>query len=348
MTALALRFVRAFGCLLYHLHLHRAIIWLHRKQPKVVLYHACEPLESDFLRGLHSNTTPTELATHLHYLTKHYRPVTLHQLSSGTLPEYACLIVFDDGYRSVYTGAWPLLKAAGVTATVYLVADALDNGALIWVNALLWLLHRHPREARVVLQEELGLSERLSAGDLVRIVQAQCTAPRVAELVGKCGVRAEVDLGTLAGQSQLYLSSEEIGTMALEGATFGNHTTSHPNLALLTAQDQAAEVTGADYRLSALPGWIPSLAYPFGIAGAPAREAARSLGYTSFMLVGGTNRELDPLRVARVPVGSATVAELFSDIEVVAPLKEWIRTTRSAANRALRWTAGGRESEGQA
>ena len=56
------------------------------------------------------------------------------------------MITFDDGYRSVYNAAYPLLKARGGPGN----GVSRDGGVVerqpmfVWVNALNWLLRRHP------------------------------------------------------------------------------------------------------------------------------------------------------------------------------------------------------------
>lgn len=57
-----------------------------------------------------------------------YRTVALqrvlHWLRTGAdLPDKAVVLAFDDGYRSVYSEAWPRLAAYGFSATVFLVTD---------------------------------------------------------------------------------------------------------------------------------------------------------------------------------------------------------------------------------
>src|SRR5207237_226556 len=49
--------LRWSGMLLYWLHLHPLVIWLARRRTRILLYHACEPTESDFIRDLESNTS---------------------------------------------------------------------------------------------------------------------------------------------------------------------------------------------------------------------------------------------------------------------------------------------------
>ena len=71
---------------------------------------------------------------HLAELTSEpYRVLPLHEiveaLESGTaLPDFALAITIDDGFRSVYTQAWPRLKAAGLPFTLFITSDVHDQG----------------------------------------------------------------------------------------------------------------------------------------------------------------------------------------------------------------------------
>jgi peptidoglycan/xylan/chitin deacetylase (PgdA/CDA1 family) len=56
-----------------------------------------------------------------------YTPITLEQwteIRAGRRksPNRPIAITFDDGYRSIYENAWPVLRRRGITATVFLVA----------------------------------------------------------------------------------------------------------------------------------------------------------------------------------------------------------------------------------
>ncbi|MBC7241338.1 MAG: polysaccharide deacetylase family protein [Anaerolineae bacterium] len=53
----------------------------------------------------------------------------VYHLTLGTsLPAKPVIITFDDGYRDIYTNAFPLLRAYGFTATVYVITDFVDRG----------------------------------------------------------------------------------------------------------------------------------------------------------------------------------------------------------------------------
>lgn len=69
---------------------------------------------------------------HLDWLAGHgYRPVALDDVVAAArgeraLPDKAVLLTFDDGLRSVYTHAFPLLRAYGYPALVAVVTDWVD------------------------------------------------------------------------------------------------------------------------------------------------------------------------------------------------------------------------------
>ena len=61
----------------------------------------------------------------------------LHEFlnGTGTLPEKAVVITIDDGYRSTYDVAFPILKKYGFPATVYVYSDFVNSGmALTWAQ----------------------------------------------------------------------------------------------------------------------------------------------------------------------------------------------------------------------
>ncbi|MCF7220830.1 poly-beta-1,6-N-acetyl-D-glucosamine N-deacetylase PgaB [Marilutibacter chinensis] len=74
-------------------------------------------------------------AAHLDWLAGHgYQPVALADVIAAAngerpLPDKAVLLTFDDGLRSVYTHAFPLLRAYGYPALVAVVTDWVDMPA---------------------------------------------------------------------------------------------------------------------------------------------------------------------------------------------------------------------------
>lgn len=81
-----------------------------------------------------------EFARQMAFLKKEgYRTVNMKELLNfidyqEPLPRKAVAITIDDGYRSVYDLAYPILKKHGFTATLFIYTDFIDNSP----NALTW------------------------------------------------------------------------------------------------------------------------------------------------------------------------------------------------------------------
>jgi peptidoglycan/xylan/chitin deacetylase (PgdA/CDA1 family) len=63
---------------------------------------------------------------------RNYQSITLEQWIAykekrGGLPRRPIIITFDDGYRSTYHTAWPILRRYGFSATVFLVASLIGK-----------------------------------------------------------------------------------------------------------------------------------------------------------------------------------------------------------------------------
>lgn len=313
------------GKLVYYLRLYPLVMWLNRREAKVLLYHACEVEESDWIRGLDSNTPPAVFGLHLDFLRRHYNVVPAAVLAHGPVPPRAVTITFDDGYRSVYTDAFPLLLERSMSATVYLITSVLDGNGLVWVNELNWYLHRRPQATRTVAAEVLGTGPDAPAGDILDHARRQFDPVTMKRMLDE--LSATDDCGDRFGDEayRLYVTWEEVLEMRDRGITFGAHTLTHPSLPRLEPTSIESEIVGSRDRIADVLGVCDSMAYPFGDVDARTRTVATACAFQSIMEVGGTNRPLEALSVARIPVFGKSHAELFAEIEVVAPIKAWAK-----------------------
>ena len=308
-----------FGIALYHAGLARLVIWLNRRSPKVLLYHACETSESDFIRGLQSNTTPQAFQQHLGLLQDRYRVIPLAQLEEGPIPERAVVITFDDAYRSVYDAAFPLLRAHGMPATVYVVTSVLDSRRLVWVNALAWLLNRHSEICTPIIQRTLRPAPAHSTRDFIIFAQEHFDSAVIESMLAEMWERTGATYADVVTDGHPYLRLDQIRELASLGWSFGSHTANHPNLRCIDEPERRAELDSALRAITQIGG-RPSLAYPFGEFDLDARRLAVSLGHTSVMEVWGVNTPLRLPQVARIPVTAESRAGLFAEMEVVTPI----------------------------
>ncbi len=105
----------------------------------ILLYHVVDEVETGELRRF--AVSPAEFERQLAYLAgEGYRSVTLEEWSSAarrgrSLPGRVTVLTFDDGYRDFFDTAWPLLRAYGFGALVFLVAKRV-GAANLWTGPL--------------------------------------------------------------------------------------------------------------------------------------------------------------------------------------------------------------------
>jgi peptidoglycan/xylan/chitin deacetylase (PgdA/CDA1 family) len=157
----------------------------------------------------------------------------------------------------------------------------------------------------------------------------RCQATQVERLLTELRADLGYDPAKVAAGAELYLGDDDLAELAGAGVSFGNHTVSHYDLARLDPASCAAQIRGAAARLAAVPGAVPSLAFPFGRRNEETRQVAIALGIGSLAEVGGSNARFDPTRIARVSVTHQSVGGLFAQMALVEPAKAWLARSRA-------------------
>ncbi|MEW6593852.1 MAG: polysaccharide deacetylase family protein [Thermodesulfobacteriota bacterium] len=99
-----------------------------------------------------------------HLAAERYRVIPLAELirllrDKKPLPEKTVVITIDDGYRTTYTNAWPLLRQYGFPFTVFLYTEGLERG---YSNYLTWAQVREMQAAGVDFQDHSYFHHRLA------------------------------------------------------------------------------------------------------------------------------------------------------------------------------------------
>lgn len=100
----------------------------------ILMYHyiSIPPADADEYR-LALSVTPNDFRQQMRYLAENgYNTIDLYDLSLAIvneqdLPPQPVIITIDDGYRDNYENAFPVLQEFGLTATIFLVTEFIDQ-----------------------------------------------------------------------------------------------------------------------------------------------------------------------------------------------------------------------------
>src|SRR5262249_31711791 len=84
----------------------------------------------------------------MRFLRKNYRLVSMQELIlellEGATTEPAVAVTFDDGYRDLYSEAFPILAKYQIPATIYLTVGSIDTGEVAWYDRIFLALQVVP------------------------------------------------------------------------------------------------------------------------------------------------------------------------------------------------------------
>lgn len=223
--------------------------------------------------------------------TQALAPVSLGRTGRASRPTFS--ISFDDGYLDTLEVAAPLLRAAGVPFTVYVVTDVVaGRRPAPWyeIAAHALLTPASAPRALAVLREDPLVAEWLSA----RGPSLTAALPRLSREVVERLKRMEDprraalcdalwrevgDTLRAHGRMPRYLDAAGVRALHALGAEISSHTCSHPILTSLDDRALATELADSRAYLCELVGDCPGLAYPNGDSDERIARAAEQAGY---------------------------------------------------------------------
>lgn len=186
-------------------------------------------------------------------------------LRSGTLPNSAACITFDDGYRDNATIALPILKKYGVPATFFISTMFIDGGRM-WNDDIIEAIRSV--EEPELNWEEFGLGHHMLRSHSERATAIEKVLTRVKYMphLGRSDLtNAIAGKHGLADKSELMMTRNDILTLRRAGMEIGGHTHSHPILSGISEAAAIADIERGKNELEAILNEpIFSFAYPNG------------------------------------------------------------------------------------
>ena len=298
----------------------------------IVMYHYVRDLERSRYPKIKGRTVE-EFKRQLDHIASCHTVVTAQQVAAAVrgedaVPENAAWLTFDDGYLDHYTNVFPLLFERGWQGSFFPPSQTVLDGKLLDVNKIHFILAADSRPEDIVREirsaldahsadpdvrpfeaywNELAKPNRYDPAEVVFIKRAlQFGLPESvrAEVVDRLFHRLVSD-DPAAFAAELYVSLDQLRTMARCGMYVGSHGASHRWLDRLSPAQQAAEIDNslAFLRSVGTPrqDWV--MCYPYGASDPSVlqllKQRSCSVALTTKPAVASLERD-DPLLLPRI------------------------------------------------
>ncbi len=316
--------------LLTHSGLHLLVDRLMPRRMLILGGHCVEHAECNASLPSDMKISRARLAAILARLGRRYDLTTvgagLQSLGSGRGRSLVALTM-DDGYRDNVQVLLPLLEELGASATIFIESAALDERRVNWTHKYFWLLDRMEpgvfaaEFAASCTDEPLGAQLVQAAGgeratyQMKRALKYDADQEQRDRVLDELFVARGGDEGALC--ERLYLTWEDARVLHGAGIEIGGHTVTHPVLAGLDPERQAAELVGSRQALErGLGVQVRAMAYPFGRRwdfDDNAVVAVAAAGYTCSVTThaGTVGPDSDPFQLKRWMVVEGTGMHLL-------------------------------------
>lgn len=300
------------------LRLTRAWRAIHRSSVPVLMFHGVLPdADASPFNARGKMISPGKMRSFLERLARMFRAVSmdefLDRMESGEKLSNAMVITFDDGYRNVYSHAYPVLREMGLPFAVFVSTGYVDTDRVMPSDVLNYSVAMTTARTlpKGVLPEETDLGSpeaKARALPLLKRSLASFGFDRANERLDWICERLGVRRDGAAWDDVRFLSSGQIREMSDGGVTFGGHTVTHAILSRESPERVRTEVRECKGTLESITGKaVASFAYPNGSRAdfdETSKRELREAGYAaSFATIHGLYRPGDdPFEIRRIGV----------------------------------------------
>jgi len=262
--------------------------------------------------------TPNTFKKHINILKKDFNVLPLKDLieillsdNPQKLPKRAIALTFDDGWKSTYTNAYPILKENNLPATIFLATSFIAEQKLFWTESAGFLV-KNPNAYDFIIDECLDPLEQYS---LKQIASSSDKDPaiRVDQVInffmGLAIKKRELLLRALSASilktfdTSSFLSNENILEMSNHNITFASHTHEHSICSKLTDIEFKEDIKKSlNYLQSIGITPLPFLCYPNGDFNSDNQQALAALGIKAAITVNKLDLKNKPPLISRVGI----------------------------------------------
>lgn len=188
----------------------------------------------------------------------------VQMLERKCLPPRAVAITFDDGYRSVFEQALPILLKYKLPATVFVSSGSLDT-SFMWNDVILEAVRSEQELSLDMRSVGLGVFSLESEDDRKQTATSLVNYSKYLSPAKRHHIVKVLQQRMPDKMPKLMLDRDMIMSLHRSGIEIGGHTVNHPILSRLCDEDALREIVDDKTSLEALIGApLRLFAYPNG------------------------------------------------------------------------------------
>ncbi|WP_442508727.1 polysaccharide deacetylase family protein [Novipirellula sp. SH528] len=260
-----------------------------------IMYHYVRDLQRSRFPSI-KGLSVEQFRGQVQYIKRHYHILTLAQCNAAiyageSLPKNGILLTFDDGLLDHFTVVFPILMNEGLTGVFYPPGEAVVEGKVLDVHKIHFILASVSNVDRLItdlfvcldqlrdattndlpsndsLWSQYAVATRLDCKEVIffkHVLQSGLPSAVRKQLLAQLFARY-VSEDEVAFAAELYVSQDQMRTMANCGMEFGSHGWRHDWLNTLSEQEQIVDIDRSIDFLKDAGVWTPdwSMCYPYG------------------------------------------------------------------------------------
>jgi len=278
----------------------------------ILLYHGLNngaPIS--FIDPLYPSRSVKTFEEDIHFMNTHFEAVSLGDIieRKGVFERPSYHVTFDDGLRSVYDLALPVIEKQDVRASVYLNNDFVDNQGLFYRYKVALLIN--------TIHANKSLTQNLKSFHKASDIKTWLLSLKYSDqkMIDEMANEIGLNFTTFLEKETPYLSSSNILEMQERGIEFGAHSFDHQMLQDNTSEQMQEQIKNSVQDISKKYSPLQrAFAFPFTDANLSSQDLETMRGHTDISF-GTAGLKIDEVanHYQRIPmeVGSMDAATII-------------------------------------
>lgn len=301
---------------------------------RCLLFHDISDKTSVFTKGLNVTIGREDFESRIHFVTENYDLMGLQEFIDAfghkLLPARPALVTFDDAYASVALNAAPVLHRYKIPAVFFVISSLVGNTDLGLDNLICYVANTDGFKAVQAAAQEALHRDGLELNSLDQVFD------RILPFTSLEGLQrfrhalesaAKVCSADLARETQLYVSSDQLNSLASDGFEIGNHTLSHVYCRSMVGDEFNQQIDACKTNLESLTRKkVRAFSVPYGSPLDLTKDLTNHLRESGHEVVFlARNRSNTPTTglhcLNRIDVHAGSDGDTFGEIEILPRLR---------------------------